>query len=192
MTTFLHGDVLTLMMTESHQPLLTSKNTGSLTMLSEALNNPFTKPSAPLTEEAILSQASQILESRFSRSHYLRSPGATRDYLRIFMANQPRELFGMVLLDNQHGVMDFQVLFQGTIDGASVYPREVVKAALDANAAAVILAHNHPSGCSDPSQSDKQMTQRITDALNMIDVRVLDHLIIGGTSICSFAEQGLI
>ena len=98
----------------------------------------------------------------------------------------------MIFLDNQHAVIGFEVLFQGTIDGAAIYPREIVKATLEHKAAVVILSHNHPSGTSEPSEADKRITNRIIDSLNAIDVKVLDHLIVGGTSITSFAERGLL
>ena len=132
------------------------------------------------------------MKIKFQRSHYLTNPELTREYLRLLFANKSRECFGLVFLDNQHGVLGFEVLFEGTIDGASVYPREVVSAVLARNAAAVILTHNHPSGCSDPSHADKVITERIVSALKLIDVRVLDHLVIGGTDVSSFAERGLI
>lgn len=145
-----------------------------------------------ISEHQILGWAESILEARFKRSNYLTSPDCTRNYLRLLLANQERELFTMILLDNQHGVLDFSVLFQGTIDGASVYPREVVKEALAKNACAIILAHNHPSGTPTPSEADKRITERLVEALKTVDIRVLDHLIVGGTDIISFAELGLL
>lgn len=101
-------------------------------------------------------------------------------------------MFALILLDSQHGVLGFEKLFYGTIDSASVYPREVVKLVLNANAAAVILVHNHPSGHTEPSQADIHLTKRLQDALLIIDVRVLDHLVIGGAETVSFAERGLL
>jgi DNA repair protein RadC len=145
-----------------------------------------------ISESEILDWANRILENRFQRSHYLSNPGVTREYLRSTLAHEKREVFALVFLDNQHAVMGLEILFYGTIDGASVYPREVVKAALDYNAAAVILAHNHPSGMAEPSAADQRITERIIEALNTVDIRVLDHLIIGGTNSVSFAERGLI
>ncbi len=145
-----------------------------------------------ISESEILNWANSILESRFHRSHYLSNPGVTKDYLRSTLADKKREVFAVVFLDNQHAVIGLEVLFYGTIDGASVYPREIVKAALDYNAAAVILAHNHPSGMAEPSTADHRITERIVDALNTVDIRVLDHLIIGGNTSVSFAERGLI
>ncbi len=145
-----------------------------------------------LSEEQVLTWANRILESRFQRSHYLTNPSATRDYLRSTLAEKKQEVFALVFLDNQHAVIDLEILFYGTIDGASVYPREVVKAALDCNAAAVILAHNHPSGIAEPSNEDRRITERLIESLKTVDIRVLDHLVIGGASSVSFAERGLI
>jgi DNA repair protein RadC len=145
-----------------------------------------------ISEEDVLYWAEKIITERFSRSNYLTSPDATREFLRILLAKEHREVFVVIFLDNQNGVIGYESLFQGTIDGAAVYPREVVKSVLDNNAASVILAHNHPSGTAEPSQADKTITTRIKDALDIIDVRILDHLIVGGTNILSFAERGLI
>lgn len=143
-------------------------------------------------EAAIIAQATAILEKRFLRSDYLTSPDLTRQFLTLTLALEPRELFALVLLDNQHGVLGMETLFQGTLDGASVYPREVVKCVLDANAAAVILVHNHPSGNPQPSQADKTITANIVQALKTVDVRTLDHVVVAGTEIVSFAEKGWI
>jgi DNA repair protein RadC len=145
-----------------------------------------------ISESEILDWANAILENRFQRSHYLTNPGVTKDYLRSTLAHKKREVFAMVFLDNQHAVIGLEVLFYGTIDSASVYPREVVKAALDYNAAAVILAHNHPSGSAEPSCADHHITKRLSAALKTVDIRVLDHLIIGGTNSTSLAERGLL
>lgn len=147
---------------------------------------------AGVSESDILDWANRILESRFQRSDYLCNPGVTKDYLRSTLAHKKREVFAVVFLDNQHAVIGLEILFYGTIDGASVYPREIVKAALDHNAAAVILAHNHPSGMAEPSAADHRITERIVDALKTVDIRVLDHVIIGGNTSVSFAERGLI
>ncbi len=101
-------------------------------------------------------------------------------------------MFALILLDSQHGVLGFEKLFYGTIDSASVYPREVIKTVLSANAAAVIIAHNHPSGNPEPSQADITLTKRLQEALNTIDARLLDHLVVGGPGVVSFAERGLL
>ena len=120
------------------------------------------------------------------------NPRATREYLRLRLAVQDHEVFAILFLDNRHRVIEFVPLFRGTIDGASVHPREVVKEALSRNAAAVILAHNHPSGVAEPSQADELITNRLRDALALVDVRVLDHLVVTGDAIVSFAERGLL
>lgn len=110
--------------------------------------------------------------------------------LQAQLRDRPREVFALLLLDNQHRVIQFVELFYGTLDSASVWPREIVQIALKHNAAAVILAHNHPSGVAEPSRADRQITDRITAALALIDIRVLDHLVIGDGITVSFAERG--
>ncbi|WP_193075686.1 RadC family protein [Pseudomonas sp. FME51] len=145
-----------------------------------------------LSEKEVLVWAHAILEARFKRSNYLTSPALVRAYLKANLSTEEREVFGVILLDSQHGVLGFERLFYGTIDSASVYPREVVKLVLNANAAAVILVHNHPSGHPEPSQADIHLTKRLQDALTIIDVRVLDHLVVGGTDTVSFAERALL
>ena len=122
----------------------------------------------------------------------LQNPNAVRDYLAIHYAGQEREVFGVMFLDNRHRLIAVEEMFLGTVDGASVHPREVVKRALKLNAAAVILAHNHPSGVAEPSQADELITARLRDALALVEIRVLDHLVVGGTTVTSFVERGLI
>ena len=122
----------------------------------------------------------------------LANPKTASDYLVIHYAGQEREVFGCLFLDNRHRLIRFDEVFHGTIDGASVHPREVVKLALARNAAAVILAHNHPSGVAEPSQADELITARLRDALALVDIRVLDHLVVGGTTVTSFVERGLL
>jgi DNA repair protein RadC len=122
----------------------------------------------------------------------LDSPQATRNFLVTKLRDTPYELFCCLHLDNRHRLIAFEELFRGTIDGASVYPREVVKQALARNAAAVILAHNHPSGVAEPSQADELVTRRLREALQLVDIRVLDHLIVADNGCLSFAERGLI
>lgn len=145
-----------------------------------------------ISEEDVLYWATEIVAQRFTRSNYLSSPDATREFLKIILAQEHREQFIIIFVDNQNGVIGSSILFQGTIDCAAVYPREIVKAVLENNAAAVILAHNHPSGCAEPSRADIQITEKIVTALNTIDVKVLDHLIVGGTLTISLAERGMI
>ena len=122
----------------------------------------------------------------------LEAPQATRTFLIAQLRDRPYEVFCCLHLDNRHRLIAFDELFRGTIDGASVHPREVVKAALARNAAAVILAHNHPSGIAEPSQADELITIRLRDALALVDIRVLDHLVVGDSRCLSFAEQGLL
>jgi len=140
----------------------------------------------------IIDRAAALIAQRFrSGSPALQSPERTRQYLRHQIGALPYEVFGLLLLDNRHRLIRAEVLFRGTIDGASVHPREVVRVVLEANAAAVIFYHNHPSsGIAEPSHADELITRRLTDALRLIDVRVLDHLIIGDTCEFSFAETG--
>ena len=122
----------------------------------------------------------------------LDSPQATRDFLIRRLRDSPHELFCCLHLDNRHRLIAFDELFRGTIDGASVHPREVVKQALARNAAAVILAHNHPWGVAEPSQADELVTRRLREALQLVDIRVLDHMIVADNGCLSFAEHGLI
>ena len=133
----------------------------------------------------------QMMEGLKSRD-ILTSSAATRDYLRARFKNCESEVFSCLFLNNQHHVMELEELFRGTIDGAAVYPREVVKRALYHNAAAVIFAHNHPSGIAEPSQADIAITRKLKTAMQTIEVRVLDHLVIGAGEVVSFAERGLL
>jgi DNA repair protein RadC len=122
----------------------------------------------------------------------IRSPADTEGFLKARMRDLDHELFCCLFLDNRHRVLSFNELFRGTIDGTSVYPREVVKEALAVNAAAVILAHNHPSGVAEPSQADERITRRLKSALELVDIRLLDHLIVGDGRTTSLASRGLI
>jgi len=119
-------------------------------------------------------------------------PEAVADYLVVHYSEKPSEVFTCLFLDNRHGLIAAEDLFHGTIDGTSVHPREIVRCCLELNAAAVILAHNHPSGNSAPSQADQRITDRVKEALALADVRVLDHFVIGGGDAYSFAEHGLL
>ena len=122
----------------------------------------------------------------------IRSPADTEDYLKARLGHLGHELFCCMYLDNRHRVLRFDEMFRGTIDGTSVYPREVVKEALAVNAAAVILAHNHPSGVAEPSQADERITRRLRAALELVDIRLLDHLIIGAGRAISLASRGML
>jgi DNA repair protein RadC len=147
----------------------------------------------PLSEADILNQAKEIVSFRLHDNHEpLTSPEVTRDYLTLHMANLEHEVFACLFLDNRHRVITFRRMFRGTIDGCTVHTREVVKAALTCNAAAVIAAHNHPSGIAEPSEADKRITERLKDALGLIDARLLDHFVVGSGEITSFAERGLL
>ena len=126
------------------------------------------------------------------RSDPLKNPTITRHYLTARLRDYPYEVFACLFLDTRHRVISYEELFRGTIDGASVHPREVVKKALGHNAASVIFAHNHPSGVAEPSKADQGITKRLVDALALVDVRVLDHLVVGDGEMVSFAERGLI
>jgi DNA repair protein RadC len=151
------------------------------------------RPDLAADERALIQQAIACLEARYHvRQEALTSPQDTRDYLKLRLAGVPYEVFAILLLDNRHRVIQYRELFRGTIDGASVHPREVVRLVLGTNAAAVILAHNHPSGVAEPSQADLRITQRLQEALALIEVRVLDHIVIGEGEGASFAERGLI
>ncbi len=145
------------------------------------------------TEDDVIDAAIAILESRASKPDFvLTSPGKTCEYLRLRIADEEREHFGALYLDNQLALITSEILFSGTVDGSAVYSREVVKAVLKHNAAAVIFFHNHPSNVVEPSQSDRRITERLVQALALIDVRVLDHIIVGKTDSCSFGERGLL
>lgn len=122
----------------------------------------------------------------------LSNPRATREFLRARLRDRDHEVFCCLFLDNRHRVICFEEVFRGTLDGASVHPRDVVKLALARNAAAVILAHNHPSGVAEPSQADELITARLRDALGLVDIRVLDHIVVGDAACVSFAERGLL
>lgn len=142
--------------------------------------------------QAILEMARRHLQEQLHRADSLENPAITRRYLTSRLRHLPFEVFGCLFLDNRHRVIAFEELFRGTIDGASVHPREVVRRVLHFNAAAVILAHNHPSGIAEPSRADLALTRRLVDALALVDVRVLDHFIVGEGGGVSFAERGLI
>ena len=141
--------------------------------------------------QAVLEMARRHLGESLSRGQALTSPQQTRHYLQSILRDYEQEVFACLMLDNKHRVIVFRELFHGSISSASVYPREVVKQALADNAAAVILAHNHPSGIAEPSQSDIHITNRLKQALELVDIRVLDHLVIGDDVVC-FSERGLL
>ena len=142
--------------------------------------------------QAALELARRHLQEKLMRSDPLQDPQSSRRYLMARLRDSPHEIFACLFLDTRHRVICYEELFHGTIDGASVHPREVVRHALQHNAAAVILAHNHPSGIAEPSDADRRVTTRLRDALGLIDVRVLDHVIIGDGQAVSLAEHGIL
>jgi DNA repair protein RadC len=142
--------------------------------------------------EAAMELARRSLKAELRTESALTSPGAVRDYLRLAIAGREHEVFVCLWLDAQHRVLACEELFRGTLTQTSVYPREIVKAALRVNAAAVIFAHNHPSGAAQPSRADELLTRNLTDALALVDIKVLDHFIVAGHQALSFAERGLL
>ena len=142
--------------------------------------------------QASMELARRVLREKLDRGNALSSPQSVRDYLRLKLQNRPHEVFVCVFLDAQNRVIADEELFRGTLTQTSVYPREVVKKALQHNAAAVIFAHNHPSGIAEPSRSDEALTQALKQALALVDVKVLDHFVIGAGAAMSFAERGLL
>ena len=141
---------------------------------------------------AVLEVAQRYLREELRSRSALASPGSVRDYLRLALGAREHEVFIALLLDAQHRVLRTDELFRGTLTQTSVYPREVVKAALSANAAAVIFAHNHPSGVAQPSQADELLTRQLKEALALVEIKVLDHFIVAGNQCLSFAERGLL
>ncbi len=142
--------------------------------------------------QAVLEMARRALQEEMRSGDALNSPRAVREYLRLLLQARQQEVFIAIFLDAQHRVIASEELFQGTLTQTSVYPREVVKRALHHNAAALIFAHNHPSGVAEPSQSDQSLTDALKQALQLVDVRVLDHFIVAGAACLSFAEKGLL
>jgi len=141
--------------------------------------------------QAVLEMARRYLNEGLQRGDSLTNPHETRQFLSSRLRDYTHEVFAVLFLDQRHRVIQFEEMFRGTIDSANVYPREVVKKALEQNAAAVIFAHNHPSGVAEPSQSDERITQRLKKALSLVDIRVLDHFVVGD-EVVSFAERGLL
>jgi DNA repair protein RadC len=142
--------------------------------------------------QAVLEMGRRHIGEALQRGAAIDSPACTVRYLSARLRDYPYEVFAALFLDNRHRVISYEELFRGTIDGASVHPREVVRKALLHNAAAVIFSHNHPSGVAEPSQADQRITERLRDALALVDIRVLDHIVIGDGEHCSLAERGLL
>lgn len=146
-----------------------------------------------ISEGEVLAKALEILKNRLRKpGEAMTSPQSVKDYLTIKLAELEHEVFFTLWLDGQHRVIQFGSMFRGTMNQTSVYPREVVKEALRLNAGAVIFAHNHPSGMPEPSRADEMLTKTLQEALALVEVKVLDHIIVGGTTTVSFAERGLI
>jgi DNA repair protein RadC len=141
--------------------------------------------------KALPELAKRYFEASLPKGQAIRSPADTEEFLVAKLRDLPHELFCCLYLDNRHRIILFDELFRGTIDGTSVYPREVVKQALSVNAAAVIVAHNHPSGVAEPSQADERITRRLKSALELVDIRLLDHLVIGDGKASSLAKKGM-
>lgn len=140
----------------------------------------------------VLQAALRMLAGQLRDTDMLSSPQAVRDFLRIKLGALEHEVFAVIHLDAQHRVIEYVEMFRGTVSQTSVYPREIVKEALARNSAALVMVHNHPSGVAEPSRADEMLTQTLKSALALVDVRVIDHLIVAGPAILSFAERGLL
>lgn len=146
----------------------------------------------PVTEKDILTMANQLAKNRLAKGNVIERPSSAFIYLQTLMSQYEREVFGAIFLDNQHRIISFEEIFLGTLNVTNIHPREVVKKALAVNAAAVIFVHNHPSGDPEPSEADKKITVQLRETLNLIDVRVLDHIVVGAQSCISMAERRLV
>jgi DNA repair protein RadC len=169
---------------------------GDLTAKVDTFTTNFVRESAgsylPVSDEFVIETALRILAQRVARGSLLSSPNAVKSYLRLRLADLQYEVFCLLYLDKRHRLIAYDEMFRGTIDAASVHPREVVKSALRHNAAAIILCHNHPSGVAEPSNADELITQRLKSALELVDIRVIDHVIVSAGDAISFAESGLL
>lgn len=146
----------------------------------------------PADADEVLAAAQRLLAGRLRGTDVLTSPAVVKDFLRARLGNRPFEIFAVVHLDSQHRVIDYVEMFRGTVAQTSVYPREVVKDAMRLNSCALLLVHCHPSGCAEPSRADEHLTQMLKQATALVDVRVLDHLIVAGSTVLSMAEKGLV
>ncbi|MDD5404638.1 MAG: DNA repair protein RadC [Sulfuricella sp.] len=170
---------------------------GSLARLFDASQQEFCSipglgPAKYTQLQAVMEMARRAMEEKMRDRDALNSPASVKDYLRLTLGRKAYEVFAVLFLDAQNRPVAIEEMFRGTLTQTSVYPREVVKRALHHNAASVILAHNHPSGTSEPSNADQILTQALKNALALIDIRILDHFIVGGGTVLSFAERGLI
>ncbi len=156
------------------------------------MSSPRESEECSVDEEAIISQAKAILQERVRRGMRVKSTSDAVDLIQLHLSSSDRELFGCVFLDTRHQVIEFEILFQGTINRSHVHPRIVVKQALDLNAVAVILCHNHPSGDPNPSHADISLTKQLKETLQLFDITVLDHVVVGGGTAYCFASHGLL
>jgi len=150
------------------------------------------EPVGRVEEERIIAKALGILEARCAQGEVIENPRAVARFLQLRLAGSRNECFAVLYLNTRHRVIEFREHFFGTIDGTAVYPRVIVQAALEVNAAAVILAHNHPSGAAEPSEADRTITLRLAKALALVDIRVLDHIVVSAKETVSLAERGLL
>lgn len=164
----------------------------SLTFHSSLLVRDVAGDYRPANADEVLQAAQRMLAGQMRGCEALTSPQLVRDFLRVKLGALEHEVFAVIHLDAQNRVIDYVEMFRGTVSQTSVYPREVVKEALARNSAALLLVHNHPSGVAEPSRADELLTQTLRSALALVDVRVLDHLIVAGSAILSFAERGLL
>ncbi len=146
----------------------------------------------PATADEIIAAALVALDAKIKRQGKVASPADAKAFVCLHLGNLPHEVFAVVYLDAQHRVIEYREMFRGTLTQTAVYPREVVKEALQFNASAVLLSHNHPSGLAEPSRADEHITSVLKNALALVDVRVIDHLVVGGGQVTSFAERGLL
>ena len=144
------------------------------------------------SEDELINHALSVLSGRHKKGQLLTKPEDTKEFLRIKLADEHNEVFGCIFLDNRHRIIGIEDLFFGTIDGASVHPRVIVQKALFCNAAAILAYHNHPSGVAEPSRSDEVITNRIKESLALVDIRLLDHFVVGVDECVSFAERGML
>lgn len=142
-------------------------------------------------QEEIIRLALNILKRRYRPGQLLTTPTEVSEFLRLHLQDKTNEIFGCIFLSTRHHIIEVADLFQGTVDGASVHPRVILQKALEINAAALVLFHNHPSGVAEPSADDRRITEKVRDAAAYLDIRVLDHLIVGATEVVSMAERGL-
>ena len=170
------------------------KNTESSVAMSEVDRLAGLKPADlnDVEKESVIALAMKVLAIKHRAGRSLTKPDETRNFLRLRLADCRNEVFGCLFLDNRNRIIAVRELFQGTIDGASIYPRVVVQRALELNAAAMVFFHNHPSGVAEPSNADEAITRRLKEALALVDVRVLDHFVISAGESVSFAERGLL